>query len=196
LVFSIGKPFINAGLARMPDATVNLAAFSVASSLGWIIIAPSQTIHMLTMVHGREAAERPTVRKFILWFAACSTLLILAIAFSPAGPWVLTRLISVPSESMAATLLALRALAIFPLIICWQEYNSGLLMLGRSTRLVSLAKALNLATTITFVLLVAPRISGVIAAPLAQLVGYAMEGTVSHGGRWWLGHNLTERAVA
>ncbi len=177
-IFTVGKPFINAGLARMPNAAVNLAAFSVASSLAWVIIAPSQTIHMLTMVFGRDPQDRPTVKRFSTFFAVGSATLLSLIAFSPAGTWVLTKLVSVPAETLSATLLSIRTLALFPLIICWQEYNMGLLLLEHSTRLVSIGKALNLGCTIAFVLFLAPGLPGPIAAPLAQMVGYTCEGAL------------------
>ncbi len=186
LLVAMGKPFINAGLARMPDAAVGLAAFNVASSLAWVIVSPSQTMHQVTMVCGRSVADRPVVRHFATIFAVGSTLLLMALAYSPIGRWVLGGLISVPTESLPATLNALRTLAFFPLIICWQEYNTGLLLLDRSTRLVSIGKALNLASTIGFVIFLAPTLPGAIAAPLAQLVGFTCEGIVLHGGRLWL----------
>lgn len=196
LLVSIGKPFINAGLARMENAAISLAAFSVASSVAWVIISPSQTIHMLTMVFGRELPERALVRKFAASFAGISSALLAVVSFSPAGTWVLTRLISVPPENLAATLFSCRTLAVFPLIICWQEYNMGLLLLNRSTRLVSLGKGLNLSSTILFVLLVAPHLSGPVAAPLAQLIGFVTEGAFLTASRRLASRRVLTEAAA
>lgn len=196
LLVSMGKPFINAGLARLPDAAVALAAFNVASSLAWVIISPSQTVHQVTMVCGREAADRPVVRRFASRFAMGSTLLLLILGFSPLGRWVLSSLISVPTETLPATLVALRTLAFFPLIICWQEYNTGLLLLSRSTRLVGIGKAMNLAATILFVLLLATHLPGAVAAPMAQMVGFACEGAILHGGRVLLSRGAEQHSLA
>jgi hypothetical protein len=190
LVFSMGKPFINAGLARMPDAAVSLAAFSVASSLAWVIVCPSQTTHMLTLVFGREQENRPLVRRFATVLAIGSTGLLAVLAYTPIGAWVLTNLVGVPAETLAATLLAVRTLSAFPLIICWQEYSMGMLLLSHSTRLVSIGKALNLGSTIAFVLFVAPSLPGPIAAPLAQMVGFTCEGAMLYGSRMVLRRNL------
>ncbi len=187
LMVSMGKPFINAGLARMPDAAVALAAFSVASSFAWVIISPSQTIHQLTMVFGRSAEDRQLVRRFSTIFALASSAVLLLISFSPLGRYILSDLIQVAPETLQSTLVSVRTLAFFPLIICWQEYNTGILLLAQSARLVGVGKAVNLFATISFVLLLAPTFPGPVAAPLAQLVGFGSEGLVLQAGRFLVG---------
>lgn len=194
LFVAMGKPFINAGLARMPDAAISLAAFSVASSFAWVLISPSQNVHQVTMVFGRDPADRPLVRKFAATVAVISTVALLAVSFSPLGQWLLDSLIQVPAELIEPTLWGIRTLAFFPLIICWLEYNTGLLLLTQATRLVSLGKTLNLLTTIAFVLTLAPLVPGAIAAPLAQLVGFASEGAVLQFGLSLQKHRLIQRA--
>ncbi|MDP3488050.1 MAG: hypothetical protein Q8S19_08995, partial [Bacillota bacterium] len=180
---SMGKPFINAGLARLPDAAVALAAFSVASSFAWVIISPSQNIHQLTMVFGRNSANLPLVKRFSIVFAIISTAVLVTIAYTPLGQYILKELISVPAEMLHPTLQAVRTLAFFPIIMSWLEYNTGLLLLSQSTRIVGISKATNLIATITFVVLLAPRLPGPIAAPLAQMVGFSCEGVLLHIGR-------------
>jgi len=183
LMVSMGKPFINAGLARLPDATVALAAFSVASSFAWVFISPTQNVHQLTMVFGRNSINLPLVKRFSVVFTICSSALLLLIAFTPVGRYILQELISVPVEMLQPTLVAVRTLAFFPLIIGWQEYNTGLLLLSQSTRLVGISKATNLLATIGFVVLLAPLLPGAVAAPLAQMVGFFCEGLLLHTGR-------------
>ncbi len=178
LFVAMGKPFINAGLARMPDAAVYLAAFSVASSFAWVLISPTQNIHQVTMVFGRHRENRPLVQKFAVAVAIISTTALLAISLSPLGRWVLTNLIQVPTELVEPTLMGMRTFAFFPPILCWLEYNTGLMLLAQATRLVSLGKTINLLTTIAFVLILAPLVPGAIAAPLAQILGFASEGLV------------------
>mgnify|MGYP000860134344 CR=1 FL=1 len=194
LFVAMGKPFINAGLARMPDAAISLAAFSVASSFAWVLISPSQNVHQVTMMFGRNPADRPLVRKFAAAVAIISTTALLAVSFSPLGRWLLTNLIQAPAELIEPTLWGIRTLAFCPLILCWLEYNTGILLLTQATRLVSLAKTLNLLTTIAFVLTLAPFVPGAIAAPLAQLVGFASEGLVLQFGLSRDKHRLMLRA--
>lgn len=194
LFVTMGKPFINAGLTRMPEATVSLAAFSVATSLAGILISPSHNIHQLTMVFGRSQQNLPLVRKFAVGFSFVTTSLLLLVSFSPLGTWILTGPINIPQEMLAPTQLALRLLACFPLLIGWLEYNTGILLLSQSTRIVSLGKTLNLFSTIAFVLLLAPRLPGPIAAPLAQVVGLSSEGLVLQIGMRYLNTGKTRPA--
>lgn len=193
LMVSTGKPFINAGLARMPDAAVALAAFSVASSFAWVIISPSQNIQQLTMVFGRMVEDRQLVRRFAAIFAAISSATLLIISFGPLGRFILSDLIQVPVETLQPTLISVRVLAFFPLIICWLEYNTGILLLAQSARLVGIGKAVNLFATIGFVLFIAPSLPGSVAAPLAQLVGFGCEGLILQSGRFLVGHVASRR---
>lgn len=186
LMVSMGKPFINGGLARLPDAVVALAAFSVASSFAWVFVSPSQNIHQLTMVFGRNAPNLPLIRRFSIIFAIASTVVLVTIAFSPLGHYFLQELIRVPAEMLQPTLMAVRTLSFFPLIMCWLEYNTGLLLLSQATRIVGISKATNLIATITFVVFLAPHLPGPIAAPLAQMVGFSCEGLLLHVGRLML----------
>lgn len=100
LFVAMGKPFINAGLARMPDAAISLAAFNVATSFAWVLISPSQNMHQVTMVFGRDRGHRPLVRRFGAALAIISTASLWAISFSPLGRWLLDALIQVPAELM------------------------------------------------------------------------------------------------
>ncbi len=178
LFVSMGRPFINAGLSRMPQATISLAAFNVASSLAGMLISPSYNLHQLTMVFGRSKNNLPLVRRFAIGFSLATTGLLLLIALTPLGAWILTGPVDIPQELLAPTQLALRVMALFPLLIGWLEYNTGVLLLNQASKLVGLAKTLNLVSTIAFVLVLAPNLPGALAAPLAQAVGLLGEGWV------------------
>lgn len=193
LFVAIGKPFINAGLARMPDAAISLAAFNVASSLAWVLISPSQNVHQVTMVFARKAEDRPLVQNFTLAVATISTALLMGIAFSPLGRWFLSSIIQVPLELVEPTLWGTRILAFFPIIICWLEYNTGLLLIIQATGMVGMGKTFNLITTIAFVLLLAPHMPGAIAAPMAQLIGFISEGLAMQLGLSRQKHRLVQK---
>ena len=135
------------------------------------------------MVFGRNSDNLPLVRRFSMVFAIISTVMLITVAYTPIGQFILKELIRVPAEMLQPTLLAVRTLAFFPLIMAWLEYNTGLLLLSQSTRIVGISKATNLLATISFVVLLAPRLPGPIAAPLAQMVGFTCEGILLHIGR-------------
>lgn len=181
LLVSVGKPILNASLARTPNAVVALASFSIATSVAWLFIAPAQSIHLLVMVFGRSVEDRPQVARFSLVLTLLSTTLLLGFSLSSLGPYVLSKFVGVPAEILDLTILSMRVLAFLPLVICWQEYNSGLLLLAESTRLVGLSKLVNIAAII-----LACRLPSVVTAPLAQLVGFACGGAVLQLGRLYI----------
>ncbi|NLY53642.1 MAG: hypothetical protein GX060_03320 [Firmicutes bacterium] len=135
LFVAMGKPFINAGLTRMADAAISLAAFNIALSLTGMITSPLLNLHQVTMVFGRAKENLPLVRKFAFGVALISSALLFLIAYSPLGVWILTGPFNIPAELLRPVLYAARVLAFFPLLIGWVEYNTGLLLLGQATGL-------------------------------------------------------------
>lgn len=183
LLASTAKPFLNAGLARTPDSAQALAAFSIAASLAWLIISPAQNLHQAVMVFGRSRSDQAQMKKFSLGYALIASAILLVFAFTPMGPLVLRGGVGIPANLLAPTLIAMRILAFLPLVLAWQDYNIGLLLLSRSTGLVGLSKVCNLLITVAFVLLFSHRFVAPAVAPLAQLVGFTCSGLLLHLGR-------------
>ena len=183
MLFRSGKPFLNAGLARMPDSAQALAAFSIAASLAWLVISPAQNLHQVVMVFGRRNQDQPQMKNFSLGYAIAASAILFVFAFTPVGPLVLRDGIGIPLSLLAPTLIAMRVLAFLPLVLSWQDFNIGLLLLTQSTGLVALSKVCNLLFTVIFVLLFSHRFVGPAVAPLAQLVGCVCSGLMLHLGR-------------
>ncbi len=187
LMAASAKPFINAGLARGNDATLALAAYSVAWSFGWIIVSPVQTIHQVTIVFGRQPGGDRHVRRFALGFGTISSLVLLAIGFSPLGRMVLVNWIGVSEALLAPTLVNLQMMSILPMLFGWLEYATGTLLLAKSTRIISLGKIANLIGTMVAVTLMVAT-SGwwsMVIGPLSQIAGSMVEGVVLTTG-WFL----------
>lgn len=174
------KPFINAGLARGSSATLALAAYSVAWSLGWIIVNPVQNIHQVTVVFGRQPGGDRHVRRFALGYSTLSSVALLAIGFSPLGRFILINWIGVSEALLAPTLVNLQMMSALPMIIGWLEYVTGSLLLAKSTRIIGLGKVANLVGTMLAVML-AVATSGwwsMVIGPLSQIAGSLAEGAV------------------
>ncbi len=177
---SLGKPVINAGLSRTPEAAVQLSAFAVAVALAWVLIAPCQNVHQTVMVYSSLPGSRPVLRRFALGFAVLNCLALVALTWSPAGAWLLTRLVGIPLGLVGPTLRALRVLAFLPLGLTAVDYYSGILLQQGQTRVVGAARLVNVAVlglTILGLVLVRPQL-GVTIGPLAQLAGSAAETTI------------------
>ncbi len=188
IMFSFTRPIMTAGMSRSLDPAIALAAYSVATAVGWIFIAPCQNVHQATMVFVREKEGFAQVRRFAKGFGLTGSLLLAAIAFTPLGHFVLTYLIGVSDQMLLPVLRALRVLCVMPLIMSLQEYFMGILLVNQHTRIVSLCKAGNLLAVTLMVLIGVfyfPHWGSVIGAA-GQLAGFSAELLVAGGAFVWM----------
>ncbi|MDQ7794752.1 MAG: hypothetical protein RDU89_10155 [bacterium] len=180
---SLGKPVINAGLARTPEAAAELAAFAVAAALAWILIAPCQNIHQAVMVYYPDPAGRPALKRFAAVFALLTCTVLLALTWSGAGRWLLVQVLGLPLPLVPPTLRALRVLAFLPLGLTAADYYSGVLLQEGQTRMVGAARAANVVALIivtTLLVILRPTL-GASIGPLAQVAGSIAEATLLAG---------------
>ncbi len=183
LLASLGKPIINSGLARIPQAAPELAAFTVASALAWIVLAPCQNVHQTVMVYHGDPTARPVLRRFAIGFALVNCAILAGLAWSPVGPWLLIRLLGVPGELVVPTLRTLRILVFLPLVLTAVDYHAGRLLQQGQTRVTGLARMVNvggLALVATILIVMAPGL-GASIGPLAQFAGGALEVSILVG---------------
>ncbi len=183
VLFSMTRPIMTAGMARSLNPAIALAAFQVATSLGWIINAPCQNVHQATMVFIQEKGGFAKVKTFALGFGITGFLLLGTIAFTPVGTWILVNLIAVSDQMIQPVLNALRVMSALPLVLCVQEYYMGILLLNQHTRIVSLCKMANLGAVtlaVLFTSAVFPQMGSMIGA-MGQLVGFSAELIVAYG---------------
>ncbi len=183
VMFSLTRPIMTAGMSRSFDPAIALAAFSVATSLGWVIISPCQNVHQATMVFIREKGGFVRVRQFAFGFGVLGSIVLAAIAFTPLGTLILTRWIGVSSQMVRPVLSAMRVLSVLPVLMSSQEYYMGVLLANQHTRVVSLCKMANLLTTAAMVILISSLMPGwgsVIGA-VSQVSGFGAELVVAWG---------------
>ncbi|MEX2355516.1 MAG: hypothetical protein WD535_00645 [Thermaerobacterales bacterium] len=191
LVLSVSKPLINAGLARAEDGAFALAGWAVANAVAWIVVQPCMNIHQVTMVYARQEDVRRHLPLFVNVTSIVATVILLTLAWSPAGVWLFSQLIGVGDELLGHTLAALKVISLFPLIKGRLEYDTGLLLLTQQTRLISLAKILNVALigVAIMVLTMLGTISSA-TAPAIQLAGFTLEWLVLRVGSMSVDHRL------
>ncbi|MGE5653473.1 MAG: hypothetical protein ACM3ZQ_04290 [Bacillota bacterium] len=170
---STAKPWVTAGIARRSEAAAALAAYSVAWSVGSILINPMQNIHQTTLVMGRGPNGDQHVRRFALAAGCSSAGLLLILSLSPLGHFILTDWIGVSDTLLTLTLRNLRVMAVLPLIISCVEYLMGQMLAKSLTRVISTAKVANLLATMAAVSLLARR--SAVVGPLSLIIGAATE---------------------
>lgn len=141
---SVSHSIINAGLARLEDAVVALAGFSVAMVLHLFVASPSYQNHTITiaMVRGRKSL-RATIL-FVIIIAIWVSILLALLAFSPVGTFILDRVLGVAPEVARSAREALAFLVFLPFITGMRGLCQGLVIRARRTGLVSFATAVRI----------------------------------------------------
>ena len=143
-LMSVSHSIINAGLARLEDAVVLLAGFSVALVLHLFVASPSYQNHTITiaMVRGRKSLVAMTM--FVFLIATWVSILLALLAFSPVGSFVLDRVLGVSPEVARGAREALALLVFLPFVTGLRGLFQGLVIRARRTGLVSLATAVRI----------------------------------------------------
>ncbi|PLX74907.1 MAG: hypothetical protein C0614_11530 [Desulfuromonas sp.] len=141
---SVSHSIINAGLARLEDAVVALAAFSVAMVLHLFVASPSYQNHTITIAMVRGRRSLIAMMLFVLLIAVWVSILLALLAFTPVGTFVLNRLLGVSPEVGKGAREALGLLVLLPFITGLRGLFQGLVIRARRTPLVSFATAVRI----------------------------------------------------
>src|SRR6056297_676154 len=168
-LMSLSHTIINAGLARLEDAVVSLASFSVAMVLHLFVASPSYQNHTVTiaMVRGRQSFRATFL--FILLLAGYVSLMLALLAFTPVGTLVLNRLLGVTPDVAEGARQVLGLLVFLPFFTGLRGLFQGLVIQARRTSLVSLATGVRIAALFGYLWLGRQLFSGPEVAAFALL---------------------------
>ncbi len=172
-----GKPSINAGLARTLDPEVAIAAHEVGRSFAWIFISMFARINQIVLVFVKSKVAWLKVKKFALSLGVIMSALLLTIAITPIGEWVLTNIIGVEEELKTMALQVILFLSPLPIIKSFNEILAGLLMRHNQTKIITVSKVSNIILLIVSIFVLAnlfPNIGAVIGS-LGSVIGYLAE---------------------
>lgn len=168
MIMVISGPIIAAVLGRLPEVTIQLAAYGVAMSLGLFVECP-----ITMMLHaGTAAAGRPTTYRNLgklLWFwNILITLVHGLVAFTPLFGWVTDSLLGLPPDVAGAARWAFAVNLFSSIWVGHRRYMQGQLIHHRRSRWILIAGFSRLGT-LTGVLVGAAALGvpGAVAAGLA-----------------------------
>ena len=172
-LMSVSHSIINAGLARLDDAVVVLAGFSVAMVLHLFVASPSYQNHTITiaMVRGRKSLLSMTL--FVFLIATWVSILLALLAFSPVGSFILDRMLGVSPEVARGARESLQLLVFLPFMTGLRGLFQGLVIRARRTSLVSFATAIRIAMLFAYLWLGQLWFAG------TQVAAFALLGCVS-----------------
>ena len=148
LLMTTEMPTVNAIVARMAEAKLQLAALGVAFSLALAIESP--IISQLTAGNAlaRDRASFRLLRRFMLGLSALVTAAMLLVGCTPLFDVVVLRLIGTPPEVADLVRPTLWTMILWPAAIAYRRFHQGLMIRYGYTRQVSYGTVVRLITSV------------------------------------------------
>lgn len=156
LIYELGIQVINGGIARVPRPTETLAAYGIAWGLASFLSGTVSQTRQMSMVLVRDRASFHTVFRCVAGFGGVHFLILVCLAFTPVGLWVIDELHAVDPVLGGTVRRALGLLLPIPLIVGITRFLSGLLLRIRRTDLVSYAMMAGISMSVVSVFLFLP----------------------------------------
>ena len=139
VVQEFGVQFLNAGMARMPQATATLAAFGLAWGLVLFLASPLAQAKQMSLVLVSDRASYRKTWNFVLAISLLLMAIQICLVVTPLGRWAIDDLHQVDAALGATVRMLLLWLAPVPLLRSAALYLSGLLIRARRTDVLSYA---------------------------------------------------------
>ena len=156
LIYELGIQVINGGIARVPRPTETLAAYGIAWGLTSFLTGTVSQTRQMSMVLVRDRATFHTVFRCVAGFGGAHFLILVSLAFTPVGLWVIDELHAVDPILGGTVRRALGYLLPIPLIVGITRFLSGLLLRARRTDIVSYAMMAGISMSVLSVFLFLP----------------------------------------
>lgn len=141
MVMALQAPIIAAGVARLPGAEVNLAAYSAALSIGLLIESPVMTLLQTATALGTHPARFRMIRRLTLGVSIAVTLAAALVLWAPVARLVFEGWLGLVPEVAAATRRIFAWLLLWPAFIAWRRTYQGVLINQGHARDIGLGSA-------------------------------------------------------
>jgi hypothetical protein len=153
ILMAIEQPLVSAGMARMPDAAENLAAFGICFSLALIIEGPIiQMLSAATALCGNRENFR-SLLKFMHFLGAGLTMIHLLVAIPVIFRFICGTLMGVPDNLITLSHRAFLIMTPWTLAIGYRRLLQGVLIKYRKTIAIPLSMAIRITASIIMVIL-------------------------------------------
>lgn len=168
IAMAIEQPGLAAVIARLPDETLNLAAFGIAFSIALVIESP---IIQLLSAGTALASDRGRYRKllnFMHILGAALTLIHLLIAVTPLFAFIVRTVLGVPEELVEPSRIAFLTMTPFTALVGYRRLWQGVLIRYGHTRVIPVTMVIRLAA-VAVVLIPGYLVGSIAGATLAGL---------------------------
>ncbi len=137
LMMSVEGPFLAAVIARLGEATYNLAAFGVAFSLAMLMESPIIMMMSAATALARDRRSFLALRRFAYALNAVITAVMVVLLLPPVFRFVTEGVIGLPHRVAALTHVATAILLPWPAAIGYRRFYQGILIRSNLTRRVA-----------------------------------------------------------
>ena len=183
VLMGLELPAVSAVMARLPHATVSLAAYGgVVFPLALLVESPILMLLTASTALSRDAASYRVIRRF-MWLAAGSLTLVHALlAFTPLFDLVAGTWISVPEPVREPARTGLRIMLPWTLAIAYRRTQQGVLIRFGASRAVTWGTLVRLLTLATVLMLgvALGTFPGIVVGTTAVVAGVIAEALFAH----------------
>lgn len=141
-------PSVQGAISRLPEPTLNLAAWGLAFSLALLVESPVIMLLATAIALVRDEDSYRALRRFVVTLMGACTLLTALVAFTPLFDLIAGQIMRQPAPIVAAARPALQIMLLWTAAIAWRRFYQGVLVRAGQTRLVSLGTAVRLTVTL------------------------------------------------
>ncbi len=145
LLWSLGKPILNLGMARSVNPELSIAVYQVTWNAAWLLIAYVQGgFRQTVVVFWNDGATLRALQRFATGLAAGVTVLMAGLTLSGGAAWFLRNVVGAADELIAPARGVLLVMSLLPLALVATEVCIGRLLRNGTTAPIGLAKGANL----------------------------------------------------
>jgi Na+-driven multidrug efflux pump len=193
-MMSIAGPVVQAGISRLPDPTINLAAFGFVMSIAVLVEAPVIMLVTASVALVRNRASYVLLRRFVIHLSLLVTGVGFVLYFTPLYHFVFQRLMAIPPDVLQVARPALQVLLLWPMAIAVRRFFQGILIWQGKSMLVTIGTICRLAAlALTVFIGVSIRsVSGALVGGLAMAISVMIEMFVA---AWWARPLIREKVL-
>ena len=170
------RPFIERGLASLPDATQALAAWPIIFSIMLVMRSGGMAYQEVVISMNQSQQHHTILRGFTIRLGMSLTILMMVFAFTPLIDIYNNVILDVPENLRGLVLLGVQSAVALPLLTTLQSYVRALLMLAEKTSVIYQAMIIGfIVTTVTVWGAISWGLHGILAASLGLTLGQIIE---------------------
>lgn len=182
LLMGSEMPFVNAALARLPEAERMIAAFGIVASLSLAIESPVIMLLATSTALARSPQNYAVLRRFVLHLMLGTTVAHFLVGWTPLFDVIVRDWMRVPDSIVEPVRLGMRLMVFWSAAIAWRRFQQGVLIRYGQTRFVGQGTLLRLlgSAGVATLLALTGRVPGVAVGTVGLTFGVLVEALYAH----------------